>query len=278
MAASDSRTIKSAHRVLEILEYFNQTQTHATVMDLARSLSYPQSSTSELLRCLTRLGYLHYNRFRRTYSPTARVALLGAWVKPSLFRGGPLLEAMDELESKTGETVFVSASNNYIVQHLHVVLGTHEGRVEARAGDTALLLHSAQGKLLLSSYPNENVRSVVHRLNAEEPEGARHIRLNEFIEELDRLRATGWSIADNGDGTTGFAALLPPMRGVDRMVVSLIASTRTAQPRSAELLAAVTACRDRIVAEAREPDEAEHSNVVPITQDVKVLSYRRHYA
>lgn len=86
MATSASRTIKSAHRVLEILEYFDQDRRVATVMEMSRTLNYPQSSTSELLRCLTRLGYLHYNRVRRTYSPTARVALLGAWVKPSLFR------------------------------------------------------------------------------------------------------------------------------------------------------------------------------------------------
>lgn len=278
MAASDSRTIKSAHRVLEILEYFDQMHTHATVMDLARSLSYPQSSTSELLRCLTRLGYLHYNRFRRTYSPTARVALLGAWVKPSLFRGGPLLDALDELCEQTGETVIVSAANNYQLQHLHVVLGSGQAMVPVHVGDTAPLLHSAQGKLLLSSYPNENVRSVLHRMNADEPDPARHVRLLDFLEELDGLRASGWAVSNNGDGTTGIAALLPPMRGVDRIVVSLIARTEGIESRSADLLAAVMATRDRIIREAREEDEADHSNVVPINQEVKVLSYRRHYA
>src|ERR1700741_4532772 len=105
MATNASRPLKSAHRVLEILEYFDQDRPHATVMDMSRTLNYPQSSTSELLRCLTRLGYLHYNRFRRTYSPTARVALLGAWVKPDLFRGGPILSAIDKVAERVRETV-----------------------------------------------------------------------------------------------------------------------------------------------------------------------------
>src|SRR5207253_1159749 len=105
MNTKDMRTIKSAHRVLEILEYFDREHRTATVMDLSRSLAYPQSSTSELLRCLTALGYLHYNRYRRTYSPTARVALLGSWVDPTLFRGGTVLTALDRVADRVGETV-----------------------------------------------------------------------------------------------------------------------------------------------------------------------------
>ena len=76
-------------------------------MDLSRSLEYPQSSTSELLRCLTRLGYLHYNRYRRTFSPTARVALLGSWVEPTLFRGGTVLTMDDASTVLTDADVLV---------------------------------------------------------------------------------------------------------------------------------------------------------------------------
>ena len=151
MNSKDLRTIKSAHRVLEILEYFDRKHATATVMDLSRSLSYPQSSTSELLRCLTRLGYLHYDRYRRTYSPTARVALLGAWVEPSLFRGGAVLTALDRVSTSIGETVVLSTATGYVVQHLHVVDGTVENAVTEQTGHTESLLHSPQGKLLLSS-------------------------------------------------------------------------------------------------------------------------------
>src|ERR1700740_2583728 len=118
MASSAARSIKSAHRVLEILEYFDQDRRHATVMDMSRTLNYPQSSTSELLRSLTRLGYLHYNRYRRTYTPKARVALLGAWVEPALFRGGSILGAVDRVAELVGETVLLSPAADYFLQHL----------------------------------------------------------------------------------------------------------------------------------------------------------------
>nr|WP_047166208.1 helix-turn-helix domain-containing protein [Sphingomonas sp. Y57] len=279
MATSDSRTIKSAHRVLEILEYFDQDRRHATVMDMSRTLSYPQSSTSELLRCLTRLGYLHYNRFRRTYSPTARVALLGAWVKPALFRGGPVLSAIDRVANLVGETVILSTASNYVVQHLHVIHGQDEGAIDAHVGDTLPLLHSPQGKLLLSSYQNDHIRSAVHRLNAEEGDASRHVRLADVMEEMAALREKGWLVTDQADGSGCIAVLLPARRGMDRLVISVLASREVIEERSGEIIAALLDHRDEIDAvEGPEVEEPSQSSIARMNDNVKIVSYRRHFA
>jgi IclR family transcriptional regulator, KDG regulon repressor len=226
----DVRTIKSATRVLEILEYFDSGHRTATVMDLSRSLAYPQSSTSELLRCLTRLGYLHYDRYRRTYSPTARVALLGSWVEPMLFRGGTVLSALDRISEVAGETVVLSTASNYVVQHLHVVEGTGEGAVPEHAGTRESLLHSPEGRLLLSSYQDAHIRSALHRLNAEEEDPERRVRINETVDELVALRRQGWLMVPEAraDGTGTIAVLLPARPACDRLVLSVLARLRRA--------------------------------------------------
>jgi IclR family KDG regulon transcriptional repressor len=279
MATSDSRTIKSAHRVLEILEYFDQDRRHATVMDMSRTLSYPQSSTSELLRCLTRLGYLHYNRFRRTYSPTARVALLGAWVKPALFRGGPILSAIDRVAELIDETVILSTASNYVVQHLHVIHGHGEDAIDAHVGDTLPLLHSPQGKLLLSSYQNDHIRSAVHRLNAEEPDLSRHVRLVDVMEELAGLREKGWLITEEADGSGCIAVLLPARRGMDRLAISVLASREVIEQRSGEIIATLLDHRNEIdAADSSGVQDMAESNLVRMNDNVKIVSYRRHFA
>ena len=280
MAASASRTIKSAHRVLEILEYFDQDRRHATVMDMSRTLNYPQSSTSELLRCLTRLGYLHYNRVRRTYSPTARVALLGAWVKPSLFRGGPVLSAIDEIASITGESVLLSSSTNYALQHLHVIHGHSDHAVDVHAGDEFSILHSAQGLLLLSSYSNEGVRSAVHRLNAEEPDPNRHVRVNDLLVEFATVREKGWVIDENRHGMGCVAVLLPFGRNMERLIISIVASPAVIAERGQEMLDLLLSRRDTIAEFQREAEgiDPEENNVVPMPEPIKIASYRRHYA
>jgi DNA-binding IclR family transcriptional regulator len=238
MNSKSLRSIKSAHRVLEILEYFDREHHTATVMDLSRSLSYPQSSTSELLRCLTRLGYLHYNRYRRTYSPTARVALLGSWVEPTLFRGGTVLSALDRVAESVGETVLLSTAANYLVQHLHVVDGVADHAVVEHAGHSEPLLHSPQGLLILSSYQDTHIRSALHRLNAEEEDPERRVRINEKIDELSAMRRRGWIVQPDAraDNTGVIAILLPPRKGMDRLALSVVAPREVIEARADDIL------------------------------------------
>lgn len=245
----DIRTIKSAYRVLEILEYFDRDHRTATVMDLSRSLAYPQSSTSELLRCLTRLGYLHYNRYRRTYTPTARVALLGSWVEPSLFRGGTVLTALDRVADSVGETVVLSTATNYVVQHLHVVDGVEDHAVIEHAGNSESLLHSPQGRLILSSYQDVMIRSALHRLNAEEADPERRVRINETMDELLVLRRQGWTMAADprGDGIGVIAVLLPPRKGMERLALTVLAPSAVIEARGEEILAIMLAQRGDIL-------------------------------
>ncbi len=250
MKSQDLRTIKSAHRVLEILEYFDRDHHTATVMDLARSLGYPQSSTSELLRCLTRLGYLHYNRYDRTYMPTARVALLGSWVAPALFRGGAVISALDRISQTIGETVVLSTAINYVVQHMHVVKGTSPDAIDVHAGEIESLTHSPQGKLLLSSYQDAHIRSALHRLNAEEDDPERRVRIADYMKELGALRPHGWVFDGEyraGDGSGIVTALLPQRCGAERLVLSVVAKKEVFDERKAEIVDYLLAERSSIV-------------------------------
>lgn len=247
--SKEKRAIKSAHRALEILEYFDRGHRTATVMEMSRALGYPQSSTSELLRYLTRLGYLYYNRYRRTYTPTARVALLGSWVEPSLFRGGAVIRALDHVAECVGETVTLSTAVNYVVQHLHVVKGLESHAVQVQAGQVESLLHSPQGQLILSSYDINKIRSALHRLNAEEEDPARCVRVSETIDELAKLRSQGW-LVESGEGeddTGAIAVLLPPRRGMERLVLSVLAPTSIIEERKDEILSIMLEQRSRIL-------------------------------
>lgn len=236
MGVTDTKMIKSARRVLEVLEYFDQDRRTATVMDIARSLGYPQSSTSELLRCLVTLGYLHYNRYSRIYQPTPRVALIGAWVDPDLFRDGVLLPAVDTIVQATGETVVLSSAVNYTVQHIHVVHGTRPDSVIEHVGGTASLLHSAQGRLLLATYSDVHIRSAVHRLNADEPDPDRRVRPNELIDELRTLRRQGWAVETGMDGDLGtVSVVLRQRRGGQRLVLSVMAKSAVIAARGEEI-------------------------------------------
>ncbi len=224
MTSVNTKMIKSARRVLEVLEFFDQAHPAATVMDISRALGYPQSSTSELLRCLVTLGYLQYNRYSRIYSPTVRVGLIGAWVEPNFFRDGLLLSTIDTVAQETGHTVVLSSGMNYVVQHLHVVPGSRPDAIPVHINDTESLLHSAAGRLLLSSYSQAHIRSAIHRLNAEQENPLMRVRMQETLAELAQLRSNRWTTeVDREAGHGAVVAMIPHQRGVQRIVLSVVA-------------------------------------------------------
>ncbi|MDE8347697.1 MAG: helix-turn-helix domain-containing protein [Acidocella sp.] len=219
------KKIKSAQRVLEVLEYFTPDRHHATVMDIARSMGYPQSSTSELLSCLVSLGYLHCDRRARVYWPTARVALLGAWVNPTLFRQGNLLPMMDRLAERTGAAVVLSSKVDIWSQCVHVVGASLQPDAPV-TGSRAILTQSPSGKLLLSTLEAEHARKLIHRINAEvEPEMRAPVdQLLADIREVGARKVVGGTDTDGGGV---IAMLLPQASGVEPMTVGLHCASAT---------------------------------------------------
>ena len=228
----DPKKIKSAQRVLEVLEYFNDERQEATVMDIARSMGYPQSSTSELLGCLVALGYLHRDRYARTYSPSARVALVGAWVQPAFFRGGRLLPMMDELVKEANAPVVLAARVGLEAQHIHTVSPAGQGRASQPVAPKAPLLHSAAGKALISTMDPERVRKLVHRLNAESDAEMR-VSADALIEDLRQIRSQGYAVGH--DGVVGMVAILLPQAGPEeRLVLGIRGSAAEVEERTEE--------------------------------------------
>jgi DNA-binding IclR family transcriptional regulator len=205
--------VKSAKRVFNVLEFFDEHQSSASAVDVATALQLPQSSTSALMRTMTALGYLHYDTGRRTYIPTARVSMLGHWISPVLFRRGRLINLMEDLSSKTGETVMVGLRNGLAAQYIHVIQAKIPMRLHVRSGTLRPLAKSGLGYSLLSSYPNKEVRRLVKLLNSCEMESGRKVDIKPLLVELDKVREQGHalslSLVTPGAGVV--AMTLPPL-------------------------------------------------------------------
>lgn len=250
---SGTHLVKSARRVLEVLEYFDRETPAATVTEIARALSYPQSSTSVLLRCLRQLGYLYYNRYHRTYRLTARAALLGCWAEDGNLRGGRIVRLMDDVAARVDQTVVLSVNNcDYAVHHVHVVRGSSPDAAVLRPGASQSVLHSPQGELVLASYPDPQIRLALHRLNAEEPDPARCVNIGEKLSEMRIMRDRGWTIdIPDAAGDRGCVAVfLPHRKGGDRLALSIVAEACIIEERSREFLDVLLSERDRAFASA----------------------------
>jgi DNA-binding IclR family transcriptional regulator len=205
---------KSAARALELFEYFNERRPEATVMEIAREYGYPQSSTSELVNCLVQMGFLRRVRRGRSYRPTARVAMLGSWVHPRLFRHGKLFRLMDELSEQVEAPVALSGLVGLRVCQFHVV-GVAEERSSELEPYGASLLRSAMGKLLLSTFDRSHICKLTHRLNAD-ASAQNRIRAEDLIADIEQVRRDGFASSTAlVKGDAGVCAILLPQHAAD---------------------------------------------------------------
>lgn len=233
MAAAGSKwrhpVVKSAARVLAMLEYFSTHGEGATVGDVARALAIPQSSTSALLGSLASLDYLVYDRYQRKYRPAPRIALLGARIRPDLFSRGRIIAAMEEIGARTGQMVLLAAHNDVHVRYLHAVPGAIPMGLRLTEGVRPMLI-SAPGRLFFSTFSDEKVDRLVRRLNAErDAEGGTVIDLEAVRADVRRIRATGYAVAldTTVDGLGAVAVMAPDRADEPQLAITLIGPTQT---------------------------------------------------
>lgn len=262
MAESSAHTVKSAQRVLEVIEFFSEERPAASVTEISRALAYPQSSTSVLLRCLRDLGYLHYDRDKRTYRLATRAALLGCWAENGNYRGGRALDMVDAVAARTRQTVVLSKSHvDYALHHLHVRQGSASGAFRVEPGAVEPILNNVQGEFQLATYPDEHIRLALHRLNAEEPDEQKRVNISEKLAELRLMRERGWAIGPHATakGISAVAVLIPRKKGGDRVVVSIVAADAVIEGNAAEFLRIILEERDRQFGPARSDDQPRES-------------------
>ena len=212
-APAPSNKAKIARRVIEVLEYFDDTHREATVMDIVRRYDRPQSSTSELLSSLVELGLLHKDPSSRSYTLAPRAALIGAAGQTGAVRDGRLVRLIDRLAAQTGLSVAVFGQVGLKVQ----IVSWHSGSRAAPGAVRGLygglqesLSDGAAGWLLLSTVDQPRRDGMLRRLNAEASD-ERKFAVADMSARLDACRANG-----HVRGKLGFrsradvvAALLP---------------------------------------------------------------------
>ena len=197
MASAPTATVKSATRVIEVLEFFRDHREPRSLKQLTDALGYPQSSTTVLLKSLVNLGYLNYDRVRRVNFPTLRVASLGDWIGHALLGRGRLLEAMRDVHHATGETVSIAVQNDVYMQYIRVLQSSHPLRFYTEEGSMRPLVQSSLGWLLMSTRPDDEVERLVRRANIAIARPGDRVKVNEMVERVAALRGQATVYAEN---------------------------------------------------------------------------------
>lgn len=187
--------IKSAARVLEVLELFAQKRAPLSVKEVAARNNYPLSSTAVLIRSMAALGYLRYDRTLRAYLPTTRVAEIGEWIYGAEARRRDLVTLATDLAEATGKVAIIARANDIYAHYIHVYQRHNRVRNLVPEGSRRLLCRSATGWAMLAERPENEVRAIVKRTHRQFGDVVREISFDWLMIQLRETRRQGYAIS-----------------------------------------------------------------------------------
>lgn len=240
MSTSD---VKSAKRVLDILQFFAGTRAPATLSQIASALDIPKSSCLALLETLKGDGYAHETSGR--YYLTRRwlyEAQIIAAHDQLTSRIRPTLEALrDEL----GETLILAQRSNVHAVYLDVAEPDRVVRFTARVGQLKPLHASASGRALLGTMDPAERSALVARLALTRHTDQTLQTPEELLQRIQHEARQGWHVnfAEHQADTLSVAAALV-LYGTPLALVVGAPLERSAAKADAIGQALAGACRD----------------------------------
>lgn len=194
MSAKKSESnVKTALRVIEIIEIFAREGKPLSLTELARELEAPVSSCLGLIRTLTSQGYLYETGRRQGYYPTGRLLAMAqriAQSDPILEKVGPTLTALRDAVAET--VVLGKLAPSGEVVYLEVMPSPHPISYVADPGAQRHVHSNSLGKALLSLMSSEERRKLLKGRTLERFNERTLVTLEALEEEIARSRERGW--------------------------------------------------------------------------------------
>ncbi len=225
---NNSAAVKSAVRVLDLLEALSRAEAPVGVSEIARNLGLPKSSTHMLLATLEARGYVIADAQRR-FQLNPILSGQGSWIGGA---GAALTRIargpMDELASATGESSFLGVGRDEAsMEYIAKAVGAHEVRCDASLGEPRHLHSTSMGLVLLAYHDPERTERFLARGNFERLTRETVTDESELRKEIERVRARGYALAmdTNIPGVSALAA--PVLDASGRAVAALTLAAPT---------------------------------------------------
>lgn len=240
--------VKSATRILDLLELLGASDEPMGAADAARKLSIPRSSAHMLLLTLEARHYVVADESRRfrlnpLFSGRTR-PWVGGYRVPLVKMGkGEMLE----LVSKIGETSFLATlSDDLHIEYIEKVLSPKEVRCDAELFVPRAIYSNSPGLVLLAWRSAEEIARYFENVTLAKITSQTVTSREQLKKALQKVREQGYATTSdtNTVGVSGVSA--PIFLGEDRVVAALNISVPTA--RFADISAKA---KDAVIASAK---------------------------
>jgi IclR family acetate operon transcriptional repressor len=184
--------VKSASRVLDLLEYLGEAEHPCSFMELSRDLRIPKSSLFHLLGDLTRRGYVHHMPEIARYRLGSEIVRLARRSERPQSLTDVVTPVLKRLNERLNETNAYYVVRNNQAEVIATESGKHPLTYQMRIGDRGPLYAFSAGKVALSHFSGEALDYYFATVKRQR-HTSRTICDEAIIRrELQRVRSTGF--------------------------------------------------------------------------------------
>ncbi|MGM7723881.1 IclR family transcriptional regulator [Metabacillus sp. Hm71] len=213
-------SVKSAERVLRVFELLGQHTEGLTIKEMSGKLSFPQSSTSNLIGTLFKEGYLNQDSLKR-YKLGPKLIQMGTLAMESLdisSQGTPYLKKLME---DVQETVFMAVLSEGELVYVSKIDNNRSIRTTAQPGYRKPLYCTGLGKAFLAFLPENEKNAILDHVELSPITRNTITNRQELEKKLEMFVDMGYSI-DDEENEEGLYCLAAPIFGPDNTIQAAI--------------------------------------------------------
>lgn len=212
--------VKSADRVLVILDLLAEREA-LTFSEIVAALELPKSSVHNLLQTMIDRDYVEYDAAVKSYGLGIRVWQIGRARRDVEHLRTVLKPLMDELRSRTEETVQLARLEGADAVYLEISESPHPMKLSSTPGVRLPAHASGIGKVLLAALDPEDARTRLEATTLQSFTPHTLTDVEAIVKELDRVRQQGFG-TDNEEFAIGCRCTAMAVRDGSGQVVGAI--------------------------------------------------------
>ncbi len=202
--------VKSATRVLDLMEYLARWGRACTHAEIADALAIPKSSLTQLLRTLVQRGYLTYSAADKSYTLGPTVATLARRQGESRDIVELALPALERITDETRESAALNLLRGDKSEVVACVMSPQRLFYQMKVGDTAPLYATSGGKAILANLPEEMLEDYLQRVSLQQITPKTITEIDVLRQNLAEARAQGYATVEE-EFTPGIAGVARPI-------------------------------------------------------------------
>ncbi|WP_085524407.1 IclR family transcriptional regulator [Tuberibacillus sp. Marseille-P3662] len=241
----ESTTVKSAYRVMYILEALSNNPIGLTFTDLNTKLELPKSSLNQLLNTLLEMNMIRYEAKIKTYTLGAKIWEFAMAYSNNLPVNQIVQPYLEKLRNDYDETVQMAVLDGADVVYMAKIPSSQPLQLSSQVGSRLPAYVTGIGKALLACLSTQQLLDIYPEPKLDAYTEKTITKRDRLLEELNEIRERGYA-RDLGEYSSEIRCVAAPILGFGNSPVAAISFSvweeQELKEKEASLSRALSAC------------------------------------